>query len=136
LGARWFARYGAVIHITPRRVKLGQYLFRTHGDAVVFFGRFMAVLRALYAFLAGTNRMQWPRFLLRNAAGGVVWAYGFAGYTFGEQMMRVAGPIAIALGATAIVLGIAAIVSVGVMSGNCQIEQSARWCLERMETKL
>jgi membrane protein DedA with SNARE-associated domain len=44
--------------------------------------RFIAVLRAWAAFLAGTNRMRWPAFLLFNALGSMVWAtvYGLGGY--------------------------------------------------------
>lgn len=37
---------------------------------VVFLGRFRSVLRTYAAFLAGTNRMRWRRFLLFNTAGG------------------------------------------------------------------
>jgi len=44
--------------LEERRLKLGQYLFMRHGGKVVFFGRFVAVLRAWAAFLAGTNRMR------------------------------------------------------------------------------
>jgi len=43
-------------------VKLGQYLFRKHGGNVVFFGRFIAALRAWAALPAGTKR----RCLLRR----------------------------------------------------------------------
>ena len=39
-----------------------------HGGKVVFFGRFITVLRAWAAFLAGTNQMRWSRFPLFNAA--------------------------------------------------------------------
>ena len=62
-------------------MKLGLYLFRKHGGKVVFFGRFIAVLRAWAAFLAGTNRMPWGSFLLYNALGGIIWAtlYGLGG---------------------------------------------------------
>jgi membrane protein DedA with SNARE-associated domain len=41
---------------------------------VVFFGRFVSVLRTYAAFLAGTSRMRWRRFLPANASGGMVWA--------------------------------------------------------------
>src|ERR1700730_14777972 len=58
-GYRLLRRYGHYLRLDERKVKLGQYLFRTHGGKVVFFGRFIAVLRALAAFLAGTNRMPW-----------------------------------------------------------------------------
>ena len=36
---------------------------------MVFFGRFIAILRAWAAFLAGTNRMPWAPFLRYNALG-------------------------------------------------------------------
>ena len=73
-GYRLLRRYGRYIGFNERRVKLGLYLFRKHGGKIVFFGRFVAVLRAWAAFLAGVNRMQWSRFLLFNALGGVSWA--------------------------------------------------------------
>jgi membrane protein DedA with SNARE-associated domain len=62
IGYRLLTRYGPRIGLSERRIKLGQYLFRRHGGKVVFFGRFVAVLRALAAFLAGANCMPWRRF--------------------------------------------------------------------------
>ena len=75
-------------HLDPRRLKLGQYLFQKHGGTVVFFGRFVSVLRTWAAFLAGVNRMDWWRFLAFNAAGGALWAklYGVGSYALGEQI--------------------------------------------------
>jgi membrane protein DedA with SNARE-associated domain len=92
-------RHGATVGMTPARIKLGQYLFVRFGGAVVFFGRFIALLRALAALLAGVNCMPWPRFLLFNAAGAVVWAgsYGMLAYLFGEKVERVTRPIGIAV---------------------------------------
>src|SRR5207245_1632966 len=57
-----------------------------HGDKTVFFGRFIAVLRAWAAFLAGVNRMKWGSFLVYNAAGGILWAiiYGCLGFFAGR----------------------------------------------------
>src|SRR2546428_8628074 len=103
-GYRLLRRYGHYLHIDERRVKLGQYLFRKHGGKVVFFGRFIAVLRAWAAFLAGTNRMPWPRFLLFNALGGIIWAtlYGLGGYLLGDQIRRLTGPV----GTTTIILAV------------------------------
>jgi len=96
-GYRLLRRYGRYIHLEERRLKLGQYLFLKHGGKVVFFGRFVAVLRAFAAFLAGTNRMPWPRFLFFNAAGGIVWAtlYGLGGYFLGDNIHRLTGTIGI-----------------------------------------
>src|SRR6266568_8926670 len=94
-GYRLLRRYGHLIRLEERKLKLGQYLFMKHGGKVVFFGRFVAVLRAWAAFLAGTNRMPWPRFLFFNAAGGIVWAtlYGLGGYLLGDNVHRLTGTI-------------------------------------------
>ncbi len=94
-GFRLVRRYGRLVRVDERRLKLGLWLFREHGALVVFFGRFVAVLRAWAAILAGTNRMPWPKFLVANAAGGVVWAagVGLAAYSFGEAASRFAGVI-------------------------------------------
>jgi membrane-associated protein len=48
--------------------------FRRHGAKTVFIGRFVAFLRVTSAWLAGISHMQWWRFLLWNAAGGIAWA--------------------------------------------------------------
>jgi membrane protein DedA with SNARE-associated domain len=99
LGFRLLARYGRHVRITEDRLKVGRYLFRRHGGKIVFFGRFIALLRVLAALLAGANHMPWPRFLVMNAAGGLAWAATFAtaAYLFGDRVSRLEGPIAIAL---------------------------------------
>lgn len=103
-GLHLLLRFGRYVRITERRIRLGQYLFRRHGGKVVFFGRFVALLRAMAAFLAGTNRMAWPRFLLFNAAGGVAWSalYGGGAYLLGGRILRLAGPAGLVLGALAV----------------------------------
>ncbi len=81
-------KYGRYVHIKPEHLDSAEQFFDKHGDKTVFFGRFVAVLRAWAAFLAGTNRMPWPKFLLFNAAGGIVWAvaYGLLGYYLGHNL--------------------------------------------------
>jgi membrane protein DedA with SNARE-associated domain len=110
-GYRLLLRYGRYIMISDARIKLGEYLFRRHGGKVVFFGRFIAVLRALAAFLAGVNRMPWDRFVIFNIAGGAVWAttFGLAAYYFGKEVERVGkevGLVLIVLAAIAIGIGL------------------------------
>ena len=100
-------RYGRLIRLDERRLKLGLWLFRRYGVLVVFFGRFVAVLRAWAAILAGTGRMPWGRFLLANAAGGVTWAAGVSALAFhaGEAASRLTGVIGwIVLGAAVIAI--------------------------------
>lgn len=90
------------------RIKLGQYLCLRHGGKVVFFGRFVAVLRALAAFLAGANCMEWPRFLLFNAADGIVWAtvYGFSAWFLDKEIFQVAGPVGMAVAVLVVIVAV------------------------------
>ena len=92
-------RYGRYVGLTETRIKLGQYLFLRHGGMVVFFGRFIAVLRVLAAFLAGVNRMEWRSFLIANASGGILWSlvYGLGAYFFGATLFHAQRPVTIAL---------------------------------------
>ncbi len=90
-------KYGRAIHLDEARLKLGQYLFQRHGGKIVFFGRFVAMLRAFAALLAGINRLEWPRFFLFNALGGIVWAslFGLGGYFLGHAFEHYAKSVGI-----------------------------------------
>lgn len=94
-GVALLLRHGSLVGIDEKRIKLGQYLFLRYGGAIVFFGRFVAVLRAFAALLAGVNRYDWRHFLAFNCAGGIVWAlvFGTGGYVFGDSIHRIAGPV-------------------------------------------
>jgi membrane protein DedA with SNARE-associated domain len=94
-GTLLLSRWGYLIGLDERKRKLGQYLFARHGGKIVFFGRFVALLRAFAALLAGANRLSPLRFFVFNAAGGIVWAtvFGVGGYVLGEGIRRIAGPI-------------------------------------------
>src|SRR3989440_2403800 len=111
-GYRLLKRYGRYIRLEEDRLRLGQYLFDKHGSKVVFFGRFISVLRIFAAFLAGVNQMHWRRFLFFNAAGGIIWStlYGVAAYLLGQQMLRLFGAIDLALAIIGLVEVIAEIV--------------------------
>lgn len=99
-GAKVLLRHGHRIRLHEGRLKIGIWVFRRHGGKVVFWGRFVSVLRTYAAFLAGTNQMPWPRFLFFNAAGGIVWAtlFGVAYYLFGGVLKRLSTTIDITLG--------------------------------------
>ena len=98
VGFRVLARHGGRFGLDAARLRLGRYLFFRHGGKVVFFGRFVAVLRALAALLAGAARMEWRRFLAFNAAGAVVWVASFslAAYLVGNRIKHLVGPVGIA----------------------------------------
>jgi len=104
-GARLLLRHGHKIGLHEGRLKIGIWLFRRHGGKVVFWGRFVSILRTYAAFLAGTNQMAWPRFLVFNAAGAVVWAtaFGVAYYVFGSALQRLSTTIDVTLGVAGVV---------------------------------
>jgi membrane protein DedA with SNARE-associated domain len=107
-GYRLLLRHGHKLRIKESHLKVARYVFDRHGGKVVFFGRFVAILRTYAAFLAGVGQMEWKRFLACNAAGGIVWAtiFGLLGYFGQKAFEKLSTPINIALGA----LGIVAIV--------------------------
>ena len=110
-GRHLLKSYGGYILLNQQRLKVGQYLFLRHGGTIVFFGRFVAILRTYSALLAGANRMNWYHFLIMNALGGICWASVFSvgPYLFGEQVARLAGFVSVVLLGLAIVFVIAGI---------------------------
>jgi|GraSoiStandDraft_4_1057263.scaffolds.fasta_scaffold568092_2 membrane protein DedA with SNARE-associated domain len=110
IGDAVLVRHGRRLRLTPERIAAGQYLFDRYGGRVVFFGRFVTLLRTLAALLAGVNQMPWRRFLAFNAAGGFTWAaaVGTGGYLLGQRIERVQGVVAvlsILAAAVAVVVG-------------------------------
>jgi membrane protein DedA with SNARE-associated domain len=100
-GAKLVRRYGRWLRLDSGKLKAGRYLFDRHGVAVVFFGRFVTVLRTLAAFFAGLNGMCWSRFVVANAAGGLLWS---AGWAFGAYAL---GGAATQVGSVATIAGLA-----------------------------
>ena len=100
VGTKLLLRYGKRVRLNETRLRIGMWLFRHHGGKVVFWGRFVSILRTYAAFLAGANRMSWPRFLVFNAAGGCVWAtaFGLGYYAFGDVLEHAGTAIDVALG--------------------------------------
>jgi len=108
LGFPLVYRFGRYVRLDERRLKVGQYLFLRHGGKIVFFGRFVALLRAFASFLAGVNRYSWEKFFLFNAAGGIVWAaiFGTGGFLLGRAFEHYARPVGIAALVAAVIGGV------------------------------
>jgi membrane protein DedA with SNARE-associated domain len=111
-GLRLLLRHGHRMGLDERRLKLGQYLFRRYGGKIVFFGRFVALLRTWAALLAGANQMPWRQFFFFNAMGAVAWttSVGVGGYAFGVSIDRVLGPFGIVLLIAVVVIGFTAVI--------------------------
>ncbi len=105
-------RYGRLIGLTPKRLRLGRYLFEVHGGKIVFLVRFVALIGPFGGVLAGANRMPPGRFMIFNLLGGVAWTIVFAliGYLFGAMFLALGRSLGIAaVVATLALLGLLAL---------------------------
>jgi membrane protein DedA with SNARE-associated domain len=94
-------------HFAPDRIVAAERYFVRYGMWTVFFGRFVALLRILAGPMAGSLRMHYPRFLVANAAGGIIWAsvVAIVAYKIGEHADKIFGQVSlIALAAIAVAL--------------------------------
>ena len=110
-GYRLARRYGHWVRLDEHKLKIARFVFDIHGPKVVFFGRFVSILRTYAAFLAGTSRMRWRKFLPANAAGGILWAgiYTFVAYLAGNALQRASHTIDL------IIVGVAVLAVTGVI---------------------
>jgi undecaprenyl-diphosphatase len=83
--------------VKPEHIEKARDLVGRLGGRAVFVGRFTAALRALVPGFAGLSTMTYRRFLIWNAAGGILWAGGvvIAGYLAGNAWKRVAGDLSL-----------------------------------------
>src|ERR1700688_4241810 len=97
LGFSFFRQYCRDIRLDEDRLLIGRYLFFQHGSAVVFFGRFFAVLRMFAPLLAGANCMPAGRFFFFNVTGGICWAclFGFGAYAVGTEIFKISGTLSV-----------------------------------------
>jgi membrane protein DedA with SNARE-associated domain len=105
-GLPFLRRYGRYIRLNESGLRLVRYLFSKYGGRVVFFGRFVSILRTYAAFFAGTSHMRWGRFFVFNALGGIIWsvAYGLAAYYGQNAFRRLSTPLDVAVAAVAVAL--------------------------------
>jgi membrane protein DedA with SNARE-associated domain len=113
IGARWGDQ---VLHTRIFRKRTGELehaeaVLRRRGGPAVFLGRFIAFLRAVMPFLAGSSHLRYRRFFAYNATGGLIWGVGsvLLGYLAGssyEAVERVAGPITAAVVAVIVIAAV------------------------------
>lgn len=107
-------RYERLRRLADRVLPPAERFFERHGGKAVFLARFFGGLRVTGAWMAGITRMDWWRFLIWNALGGVVWATAvgllayYAGKAAADALARYGIYAAIA-GGILLVLGIAAL---------------------------
>ena len=87
LGRKLLLRYGKYVFLTEKRFESMERFFKGHGDKMVISARFITGFRVFTALFAGASHMAWPRFLLFNALGAILWsvAMGLLGFFFGHS---------------------------------------------------
>jgi membrane protein DedA with SNARE-associated domain len=96
-------------HMGPAHLARAERMFARWGVWAVFFGRFVALLRILAGPLAGALHVPYRKFLIANAAGGLVWAFGttYLLYYLGRAAERWLKDLSWAALAVAVLFGVA-----------------------------
>ena len=88
-------RYGRYVRLTHERFERMENFMRRRGPLVVAVARFIEGLRQLNGVVAGATGMPWPRFVLFNAIGAVLWVgtWTTAGYLAGDHLKSIEATI-------------------------------------------
>ncbi|MFA5133796.1 MAG: DedA family protein [Patescibacteria group bacterium] len=73
-----FEKYGKYFLISGHDLDLADRWFIKYGEATVFFGRLLPVIRTYISFPAGIAKMDVKRFSFYTAAGALPWSFLFA----------------------------------------------------------
>lgn len=84
-------RYGRYILISSHDLEVADRWFGKYGEAAVFFGRLLPVVRTFISFPAGVARMSFGKFLLYSTLGAFPWvlALAYAGKSLGDNWVTV-----------------------------------------------
>jgi membrane protein DedA with SNARE-associated domain len=80
-------KHGKRVHISPAKLQTADRWFARHGEATVFFGRMIPVVRAFVSLPAGVARMPLRRFIPFTVLGSAPWllAWALAGRAAGDN---------------------------------------------------
>jgi membrane protein DedA with SNARE-associated domain len=90
-GRPLFDRFGRYLLILPHEIDRAHAWFERHGDAAVFFGRLLPVVRTFISLPAGIARMNLAKFTLYTVLGCLpfTFALAFIGYRAGDNWTKV-----------------------------------------------
>ena len=79
--------YGKYVFISEKDLDRGAEWFERYGEAVIFFGRLIPLVRSIVSVPAGYTRMHFGRFLLFTTLGTALWSLvlTYAGRLLGEN---------------------------------------------------
>ncbi|MFS0727106.1 DedA family protein [Paenibacillus sp. 1P07SE] len=111
-GRPFLDKYGKWLHISGRHLDRSEDWFRKYGTAMIFFARFVPVIRHAISIPAGVSRMPLPLFTLLTALAAVPWTllFLYLGMQLGnrwQSVHEVAGRYVQPLTLTALALALA-----------------------------
>ena len=73
--------------VNKKYLEKAQNFYDKHGSMTIVIGRFIPIIRTFVPFTAGIGKMDYFKFLLYNAIGGLMWVLIFlgGGYFFGNM---------------------------------------------------
>ncbi|MHB8513059.1 MAG: DedA family protein [Actinomycetota bacterium] len=109
-GRALLMRYGKYILIKKHDIEKGEAWFARRGEAAVFFGRLLPVVRTFISLPAGVAEMPIGKFSLYTTIATVPWvaALTYAGYALGRNWHRIVGSFSIA----SIIIAVIAVVAI------------------------
>ena len=108
-GRPMIERWGRYIFLREHHLDRAEAWFGDHGEAAVFFGRLLPVVRTFISLPAGVTKMGFGKFSIYTVAGCIPWTFALAagGYALGSQWKTVEEnlkPVSIVIGV--VVLGV------------------------------
>lgn len=94
-GRPFILKYGKYFLLKEKHFYKAEATFNKYGQAAVFFGRLLPIIRTFISLPAGISRMDIKKFLLFSLIGMIPWNFAliFLGYKYGESFSKVIGPI-------------------------------------------
>lgn len=85
-GHDFITRYGRFFFLNQARYEKTKSLVQEHAGKTLIIGRFSPFVRAISAFIAGTSKVKFSKFIFYAIIGGAAWASSsvLVGYIFGE----------------------------------------------------
>jgi membrane protein DedA with SNARE-associated domain len=111
---RFVRRFGRYFLLSEDDLDRALEFFEKYGQAVIFFGRLIPIIRSLISIPAGMNRMPMVTFLIFTALGTTIWnlILTIGGWFLGENWQDILGYVRQYEKVTVVVLAVAVLVFV------------------------
>lgn len=90
---RFIRRWGRYAFVSENDLDVALGYFSRYGEAVIFFGRLIPLVRSLISIPAGMQRMPLPKFVFYTVLGTTIWSavLSYAGWFLQQNYALVAG---------------------------------------------